>query len=77
VDKQLLTRTAQEAVEQKSPLDFLQNFTSQILRKTNQVALNPMDYVDKKIVAYKNPGHSFFSPYVTSAYSGMMFSSYC
>jgi flagellar hook-associated protein 2 len=77
VDKQLLTRAAQEAVEQHSPLDFLQNFTSQILRKTDQVALDPMGYVDKKIVAYKNPGHSFFSPYVTSAYSGMMFSSYC
>jgi flagellar hook-associated protein 2 len=77
VDKQLLTKTAQEAVEQDTPLDFLQNFASQILRKTDQVAINPMDYVDKKIVAYKNPGRSFFSPYVTSAYSGMMFSSYC
>jgi flagellar hook-associated protein 2 len=77
VDQQLLTKTAQEAVEQDTPLDFLQNFASQILRKTDQVAINPMDYVDKKIVAYKNPGRSFFSPYVTSAYSGMMFSSYC
>jgi hypothetical protein len=36
-----------------------------------------MDYVDKKIVAYKNPGHNFASPYITSAYSGMMFNSYC
>jgi flagellar hook-associated protein 2 len=77
VDREMLTQTAQEAVEQHSPLDFLKNFTSQILRKTDEVTLNPMDYVDKKIVAYKNPENNFYSPYVTSAYSGMLFNSYC
>ena len=53
------------------------DFSSSLLRKSDQVSLNPMDYVDKKIVAYKNPGHNFISPYTTSAYSGMMFNSYC
>ena len=48
-----------------------------LLRKSDQVALNPMDYVRKTVVAYKNPGHNYVSPYTTSAYSGMMFNSYC
>ncbi len=58
-------------------LDSLKKFTKALYNKSDQVALNPMEYVDKTIVAYKNPGHNFANPYVTSAYSGMMFSSYC
>lgn len=55
----------------------IKNFTNSILRKTNQISLNPMEYVDKTIVAYKNPGHNFPVPYITSNYSGMLFNSYC
>lgn len=55
----------------------VKEFAGQIVRKTGQISLNPMRYVDKTVVAYKNPGHSFTSPYTTSAYSGMMFSYYC
>ena len=36
-----------------------------------------MQYVEKTIVAYKNPGHNFPAPYAASAYSGMMFNYYC
>lgn len=67
-----LTESADESL-----LSSIKDFTGSILRKTNQVSLNPMHYVDKTIVAYKNPGRSFVSPYVTSAYSGMMFNGYC
>ena len=48
-----------------------------MVRKTNEVSLNPMNYADRTVVAYKNPGHNYATPYVTSAYTGMMFSSYC
>ena len=41
------------------------------------ISLNPMKYVNKTVVAYKNPGHNFANPYVTSNYSGMMFNYYC
>lgn len=58
-------------------LSSLKGFANSVLDKLNQVSLNPMQYVEKTIVAYKNPGHNFASPYVTSAYSGMMFNSYC
>lgn len=57
--------------------DTLKDFASSLIRKTNQVTLDPMSYVNRTIVAYKNPGHNFASPYITSAYSGMMFNSYC
>ena len=55
----------------------VRKFTNSVLNKANQVTLNPMDYVQKTIVAYKNPGKEFFTPYITSQYSGMMFNNYC
>lgn len=55
----------------------MKGFTNSVLRKTNQVSLNPMNYVNNIIVAYKNPGRNYATPYITSAYSGMMFNSYC
>ena len=76
IDKNLLQQTAREgdAMEQ---FGAIQKFTKSVLGKVNQVSLNPMEYTQRTIVAYKNPGHNFASPYVTSNYSGMMFSSYC
>lgn len=64
----------QDVNETFSPI---KDFTNSILRKTNSVSLNPMEYADKKIVAYKNPGKNFANPYLTSAYSGMLFNGYC
>ena len=58
-------------------LDSSKDFTKSALRKANEVQLNPMDYVEKRIVAYKNPTKPHFAnPYVTSAYSGMLFNGY-
>ncbi|MBO6015938.1 MAG: flagellar filament capping protein FliD [Lachnospiraceae bacterium] len=59
-------------------MDTIKDFTGSTLRKANNVSLDPMQYVDRKIVAYKNPsGPNYATPYITSAYSGMMFNSYC
>ena len=80
VNDEVLQQTAQTAAasgDDLSAFSVLKEFSNSILHKSDQIALNPMDYVDKKIVAYKNPGHNFASPYITSAYSGMMFNSYC
>ena len=55
----------------------VKEFANSMLRKSNQISLNPMQYVNKTIVAYKNPGKNFPSPYITSAYSGMLFNNYC
>ena len=77
VNDEKLRQTAAESGNDLSGFNVLKEFSSSLLHKSDQVALNPMNYVDKKIVAYKNPGHNFASPYITSAYSGMMFNSYC
>lgn len=61
----------------KESISAIKEFTNAILQKTGQVSLNPMQYVKKTIVAYKNPGHNYVAPYAASAYSGMMFNSYC
>lgn len=63
--------------EDFSRIKGIQDFASSVLRKANKISLNPMEYVDKTIVAYKNPGKTFPAPYVGSNYSGMLFSSYC
>ena len=63
--------------ENRAQFSTIKDFTNSILRKTNQISLNPMEYVDKTIVAYKNPGHNLATPYITSNYSGMLFNSYC
>ncbi len=55
----------------------LKKFAGAVLRKSNQVSLDPMKYVDKRIVAYKNPGKNYATPYTTSAYTGMLFNGYC
>jgi len=54
----------------------LGTFKNAIQSKAETIGLDPMNYVNNKIVAYKNPQRSFLSPYNTSAYSGMMFSGY-
>ena len=77
LDKNLIQQTAEED-DSLTKFDNVKKFANNILSKANQVALDPLQYTNKKIVAYKNPnGHNFASPYITSNYSGMMFSSYC
>ncbi|MDE6845240.1 MAG: flagellar capping protein [Lachnospiraceae bacterium] len=76
VDDDTLRQTAM-GDDAKAAFSPIKSFTNSVLRKSNQVALDPMNYVNNVIVAYKNPGKNFASPYITSAYSGMMFNSYC
>lgn len=57
--------------------DALRKFGNHILEKMEAITLDPMEYVNKKICAYKNPGNTFIDPYTTSAYSGMLFNVYC
>ena len=76
VDSDTLQKRAM-GEDAKEIFSSMKGFTNSVLRKTNQVSLNPMNYVNNVIVAYKNPGKNFASPYITSAYSGMMFNSYC
>lgn len=76
LDDALFKQTVAER-EPDEALQSVRDFAASLMRKTGQIRLNPMDYVDKTIVAYKNPGRNFAAPYITSPYSGMLFNSYC
>ena len=76
VDDDLLKQTASEDNTENS-VQSVRDFAASLLRKTNQISLNPMEYVDRVMVAYKNPNRTFITPYVTSPYSGMLFNGYC
>lgn len=55
----------------------LNSFKNSLYIKANNASLNPIKYVDKTVVAYKQPGKNFYSPYYSSIYSGMMLDRYC
>lgn len=54
--------------------DFIQRFNSRI----HSITLDPMEYINKKIVTYPNTSRpGFNNPYQTSIYSGLLFNYYC
>lgn len=77
INSDLLRETAMQSQDLTETFGSLKSLSGALLQKSDQVSLNPMDYVQKTIVAYKNPGHNYVSPYTPGAYSGMMFNSYC
>ena len=50
----------------------LNGFKDALSREVNRIAIDPMRYVNKVIVEYKNPGKTFVAPYAPSAYAGML-----
>ena len=62
--------------EDKAALELLSKCRDAIGKEADSIYINPMNYVNKVVVAYKNPGHNFATPYITSIYSGMMLDEY-
>ena len=54
----------------------LNSFKQAVQKKAEDISLNPMDYVNNKIIAYKNPLRPTNDPYNLSAYTGMIFDGY-
>ena len=54
----------------------LNAFKQAFQKKAEDISLNPMDYVNNKIIAYKNPLRPTNDPYNLSAYTGMIFDGY-
>ena len=76
IDDERLTETvSSDDFEQK--LSVLNDFKNLLNMKANNASLDPMKYVEKVLVTYKNPGKTFVTPYITSIYSGMMMDEYC
>ena len=58
-------------------LSQLGKFKDAVQQKAHDVMINPMEYINKVVVSYKNPKRPSADPYTTSIYSGMMYNSYC
>lgn len=77
VDRNLLS-DAVETKDIRETFSVLNTFKNSLAAKANYVSVDPIRYVDKTIVAYKQPGVSHFpSPYHNSLYSGMMLDHFC
>lgn len=77
IDKALLTESVSEDNAEKH-LSVLNDFKNLLNTKANNASLDPMKYVDKIVVTYKNPvKNHLVTPYITSIYSGMMMDRYC
>ena len=77
IDDELLTQ-AVSGTESKKSLSPVKAFSESLIEKTKEISVDPMKYVDRPVVNYKNPdSKDYTSPYVTSEYSGMMFNNYC
>lgn len=72
IEESLLVQSANEGTLEES-LHKLNGFRKLMISKADHININPMNYVDKKVVAYPHPTRNFPNPYVTGRYSGMMF----
>lgn len=56
----------------KPGFSALNHFKDALKRQAQKTAVNPMDYVSKITVEYKNPGKNFSYPYAESRYAGLL-----
>ena len=66
--------------EAESILRSDSSFLKALDSRLESIILNPMRFVDKKLVAYPDPSAPLSertSPYTTSIYTGMLFNNYC
>jgi flagellar hook-associated protein 2 len=71
VDREILAEavTSDRAEETFGILDGFKNAMS---RESDKISMNPVKYIDKRVVEYKNPGKNFSAPYASSTYAGLM-----
>jgi flagellar hook-associated protein 2 len=71
IDREILSEaiTPERA---EDTFERLSEFRDAIGQKAYNASVNPMKYVDKVIVEYKDPKHTFLTPYISSLYSGML-----
>lgn len=77
VDQALLCQATEDKETYKESLEQLTGFKNALVRVTNRAIIDPVEYLDKVVVAYKNTKNNYISPYSSSVYSGMLFNSYC
>ncbi|MBR1627880.1 MAG: flagellar capping protein [Lachnospiraceae bacterium] len=58
--------------DSKSAFGILNRFKNAVSRQANKTAIDPLNYVDKVPITYKNPGKGLVAPYATSRYAGLL-----
>lgn len=54
------------------------SFSDTLIKKLSDIALNPMDYLNKTVVTYPNiTAKKTLNPYVSSIYCGLLYNNYC
>ncbi|MBO5352423.1 MAG: hypothetical protein J6A77_03905 [Lachnospiraceae bacterium] len=54
------------------------SFSSVLIKKFSDIALNPIEYLEKTVVTYPNlSAKKTLNPYVSSIYCGLLFNNYC
>ncbi len=75
LEESILIQSAREGTLPDN-LDKLNSFKNSLVRKSDNIALNPIQYIDKKMITYPHPTKNMPSPYVSSSYSGFLFNGY-
>ena len=71
VDNEAIERGVTGA-NRDSVFKTLNTFKNALSAAADKTSINPMKYVDKLLVEYKNPGKNFTAVYASSAYAGML-----
>lgn len=74
-DEALIIQAAEDGTMEASS-EQITNFRNALLRQMEHISLDPMNYINKKMISYPNPVRPFNNPYQTSIYSGMIFNGY-
>ena len=54
------------------------HFSDTMVKKLSDIALNPMDYLNKTVVTYPNvTAKKTLNPYISSIYCGLLYNNYC
>ncbi len=73
-----LARQAIEEGDMQNLFSAEHGMTRSLARKSSSITVNPMDYVDKKLITYPNYSKQGINyPYSATMYSGMLFNYYC
>ncbi len=73
-----LARQAIEEGDMQELFSAEHGLTRSLAKKSTSITVNPMDYVDKKLIIYPNYSKQGINhPYSPTMYSGMLFNYYC
>ncbi len=66
------------SISDKEDVKVPEQFTAQLMEKSEDMSMNPMEFVEQKVYSYAHLyRHDIGNSYESSMYTGMLFNSYC